>query len=349
MIELLASVLKWLLRQSLALVVILTLLVGFAWVEGELKRTDQLAKERAASRNTAGSAFARNHGAEAGCARALQEIAVLRIVPDPQTGRAAKALGRKLLDALHPGIGRVERNQAARRRDRERRADRRQRCPGKRAGRKKARWAGALQARSRPADHRARCDTCYVACLASHSNRRPRASHCSRDTGWNPAGSARYQGIPVFRAGALGNEPSSDATAAFCDRADRSARNRRRQGLGGIASNRPAAKPGTARSGRLPPKHVLAGEERDEVAARLAHSVREPALGDVSVDARQPGGRRAGSPVLDPRSAERAWHHRRGGRCCIRRAAARAGWSDPGPRQGRSGSHATGAWDCKRG
>ncbi len=48
MIELLAGVLKWLLRQSLVLVVILTMLVGFAWVEGELKRADQLAKERAA-------------------------------------------------------------------------------------------------------------------------------------------------------------------------------------------------------------------------------------------------------------------------------------------------------------
>src|SRR3954471_23329365 len=47
MIELLASVFKWLLRQGLSLVLILTVLVGFAWVEGELTRADQLAKERA--------------------------------------------------------------------------------------------------------------------------------------------------------------------------------------------------------------------------------------------------------------------------------------------------------------
>jgi hypothetical protein len=47
MIELLASIFRWLLRQGLTLALILIILVGFAWVRGELKRADQLAKERA--------------------------------------------------------------------------------------------------------------------------------------------------------------------------------------------------------------------------------------------------------------------------------------------------------------
>ena len=47
MIELLANLFRWLLRQGLTLVFILTILVGFAWVKGELKRADQLGKERA--------------------------------------------------------------------------------------------------------------------------------------------------------------------------------------------------------------------------------------------------------------------------------------------------------------
>ncbi|HZL95841.1 MAG TPA: hypothetical protein VFB99_19445, partial [Vicinamibacterales bacterium] len=47
MMELLARTFRWLLRQGLTLVLILTILVGFAWVKGELKRADQLAKERA--------------------------------------------------------------------------------------------------------------------------------------------------------------------------------------------------------------------------------------------------------------------------------------------------------------
>ena len=46
MIELLASIFRWLLRQGLTLVLILTVLVGFAWVKGELRRADQLVKER---------------------------------------------------------------------------------------------------------------------------------------------------------------------------------------------------------------------------------------------------------------------------------------------------------------
>lgn len=47
MIELLASIFKWLLRQGLTLVLILSVLIGLAWVQGELKRADQLAQERA--------------------------------------------------------------------------------------------------------------------------------------------------------------------------------------------------------------------------------------------------------------------------------------------------------------
>ena len=47
MIELLATAFRWLLRQGLTLLLILAVLVAFAWVGGELKRADQLAKERA--------------------------------------------------------------------------------------------------------------------------------------------------------------------------------------------------------------------------------------------------------------------------------------------------------------
>jgi hypothetical protein len=45
--ELLASIFRWLLRQALTLVLILAVLVGVAWVRGELKRAEQLTKERA--------------------------------------------------------------------------------------------------------------------------------------------------------------------------------------------------------------------------------------------------------------------------------------------------------------
>ena len=47
MMELLAGIARWLLRQGLTLLLILAVLVAFAWVAGELKRADQLAKERA--------------------------------------------------------------------------------------------------------------------------------------------------------------------------------------------------------------------------------------------------------------------------------------------------------------
>ena len=174
---------------------------------------------------------------------------------------------------------------------------------------------------------RRRCDACDVPCLASQSNRGPRASHCSRDTGWNPAGSARDQGIPVFRPGAVGDEPPGDATAAFCDRAGRRARNRRRQSVGGVDSDRPAGKPGTAHPAGSLAKHLVAGEKRHEVAAQLEYSVCEPALGNVSVDARQPGRCRAGGPVVDQGSAERAWHHRRGGRA-LHSSCGRARWPE---------------------
>ena len=46
MVELLANAFRWLLRQGLTLLLILAVLVAFAWVGGELKRADQLAKER---------------------------------------------------------------------------------------------------------------------------------------------------------------------------------------------------------------------------------------------------------------------------------------------------------------
>src|SRR6185503_1687719 len=45
--ELLANIFQWLLRQALTLVLILAVLVGVAWVRGELKRAEQLTKERA--------------------------------------------------------------------------------------------------------------------------------------------------------------------------------------------------------------------------------------------------------------------------------------------------------------
>ncbi|HTL25909.1 MAG TPA: hypothetical protein VL280_04795 [Burkholderiales bacterium] len=47
MLDLLAGFFRWLLRQGLTLLLILAVLVGFAWVKGELKRADRLTRERA--------------------------------------------------------------------------------------------------------------------------------------------------------------------------------------------------------------------------------------------------------------------------------------------------------------
>src|SRR4029079_5131327 len=47
MLDLLAGFSRWLLRQGLTLLLILAVLVGFAWVKGELKRADRLTRERA--------------------------------------------------------------------------------------------------------------------------------------------------------------------------------------------------------------------------------------------------------------------------------------------------------------
>jgi hypothetical protein len=45
--HILASIFNWILRQGVTLLVILTILVGVAWLGGELKRAEQLAQERA--------------------------------------------------------------------------------------------------------------------------------------------------------------------------------------------------------------------------------------------------------------------------------------------------------------
>jgi len=45
--RILASIAKWILRQGVTLLLILAILVGAAWVRGELKRAEQLARERA--------------------------------------------------------------------------------------------------------------------------------------------------------------------------------------------------------------------------------------------------------------------------------------------------------------
>ena len=45
--ELLSGIFHWLVRQALTLLVILGVLVGWAWMQGELKRADELRGDRA--------------------------------------------------------------------------------------------------------------------------------------------------------------------------------------------------------------------------------------------------------------------------------------------------------------
>ena len=47
MLEILSRIFNWLFRQALTLLVILAILVGWAWMQGELKRTDELRSDRA--------------------------------------------------------------------------------------------------------------------------------------------------------------------------------------------------------------------------------------------------------------------------------------------------------------
>ena len=57
MFEILSRIFNWLVRQALTLLVILGLLVGWAWMQGELKRADELRSDRAGEVSRKGGLF----------------------------------------------------------------------------------------------------------------------------------------------------------------------------------------------------------------------------------------------------------------------------------------------------
>ena len=104
MIELFATILKWLLRQGLALVLILTVLVGFAWVQGELKRTDQLAKERAGLAIRQEALSREIAELKQGALQRFTKSQFFESSLIHKRAERQKLWERKLLDAPHPGF-----------------------------------------------------------------------------------------------------------------------------------------------------------------------------------------------------------------------------------------------------